>query len=107
MASYVYILASQRKGTLYVGVTSNIVQRMSEHKLGIKCNFTKRHNIKLLVYYEVYEDIQIAIQREKILKRWRRDWKIALIEKDNPWWHDRFSDITGEGWTMTSALDPA
>ncbi len=69
MPSYVYILASERKGTLYVGVTSDLVKRASEHKLGIKSGFPKRYNVKLLVYYEVYEDILTAIAREKTLKK--------------------------------------
>jgi len=99
MPSFVYILASKRKGTLYVGVTTDLVKRISEHKLGIKSGFPQEHNVKLLVYYETYEDVRDAIAREKVLKKWRRDWKVALIEKDNPWWHDRFGDIAGEGWT--------
>ena len=99
MSSFVYILASRRKGTLYIGVTTELVKRTSEHKLGIKSVFPKKYHVHQLVYYEVYEDILTTIAREKTLKKWRRDWKIALIEKDNRWWHDLFPVTAGEGWT--------
>jgi putative endonuclease len=90
---YVYILASQRNGTLYVGVTNNLIRRIEEHKQGIKCEFTKRHNIHRLVYYETYTDINLAIQREKRLKKWKRTWKLYLIEKENQKWQDLFMNL--------------
>ncbi|MEI7480139.1 MAG: GIY-YIG nuclease family protein [bacterium] len=85
---YVYILTSKYNGTLYIGVTNNLPFRVSQHKLGIADGFTKKYNIKNLVYYETTQDIVSAIEREKSLKRWKRDWKIKLIEKENPEWRD-------------------
>jgi len=85
---YVYILASKRNGTLYVGVTSNLVKRINEHKEGAVLGFSKRYNVKKLVYYEETNDVQIALQREKRLKKWKRQWKLDLIEKENPTWRD-------------------
>ncbi|WP_448205495.1 GIY-YIG nuclease family protein [Azospirillum sp. sgz302134] len=85
---YVYILASRRNGTLYVGMTSNLARRIDEHKSGAVPGFTSEYGIKTLVYYEVYDDAENAIRREKRLKRWNRDWKLKLIEKDNPNWRD-------------------
>jgi putative endonuclease len=82
----VYILASRRNGTLYVGVTNNLVRRVKEHREGLVAGFTKRHGVKLLVYYEVHTDIGSAILREKRIKRWHRRWKLALIEGINPQW---------------------
>lgn len=93
MASYVYILASDTAGTIYVGVTSDIVKRISEHRLGTFKGFSKKYNVKKLVYYEVYDDITQAIQREKQMKEWKRAWKIELIEKSNPKWNDLFNEI--------------
>ncbi|MFA7171451.1 MAG: GIY-YIG nuclease family protein [Candidatus Paceibacterota bacterium] len=93
MKSYfVYILASQRNGTLYIGVTSNIARRIWEHKEGSIEGFTKKYNVKILVYVERIEDIKTAIAREKQLKKWNRSWKIRLIEKNNPNW----KDLSGE-----------
>ena len=91
--SYVYILASARNGTLYVGVTSNLIKRISEHRQKIIAGFTRKYNVTQLVYYEVFENIETAILREKILKKWKRHWKLALIEKNNPEWNDLFADI--------------
>ncbi|OGY45668.1 MAG: hypothetical protein A2744_00170 [Candidatus Buchananbacteria bacterium RIFCSPHIGHO2_01_FULL_44_11] len=85
---YVYILASKRNGTSYVGVTSNLVKRINEHKEGAVLGFSKRYNVKKLVYYEETNDVQIALQREKRLKKWKRQWKLDLIEKENPTWRD-------------------
>jgi putative endonuclease len=82
--AWVYILASQRHGTLYVGVTSNLPRRMWEHREGLGDGFTKRYAVKHLVYAEPHDEIAAAIQRETSLKRWRRAWKIALIEASNP-----------------------
>jgi putative endonuclease len=84
----VYILASKRNGTLYIGVTSNLVQRIWQHKEGLVEGFTKKYNIKLLVYFEVHETVESAITREKQMKKWERAWKIRLIEKDNSEWRD-------------------
>ena len=80
---YVYIMASKRNGTLYVGVTSNLVKRIYEHREGIIEGFTKLYGIKTLVYYEVHSEINEAILREKRIKTWKRQWKINLIEKEN------------------------
>jgi len=85
---YVYILASDRNGTLYIGVTSDLNQRISHHKNKIVEGFTKRYSITHLVYCEVHDNIEDAIAREKMLKKWNRDWKIELIEKNNPEWRN-------------------
>ncbi|KAA0685865.1 GIY-YIG nuclease family protein [Azospirillum brasilense] len=85
---YVYILASRRNGTLYVGVTSDLARRVEEHKSGAVPGFTSDYGVKALVYYEVYDDAENAILREKRLKKWNREWKLNLIEKDNPNWRD-------------------
>jgi putative endonuclease len=91
--SYVYILASQKNGTLYVGVTSNLKQRISQHKVETFSGFTKKYKVKKLVYYETLVDIEQAISREKKLKRWNRKWKMKLIEEKNPKWRDLWSDF--------------
>ncbi|GAB4368880.1 MAG: GIY-YIG nuclease family protein [Kiloniellaceae bacterium] len=93
MAYYVYIMASQRNGTLYVGVTNDLVRRVYEHRSGAVAGFTKRHDVKILVFFEVHESIEAAIQREKLLKRWNRRWKLELLERDNPTWRDLWEDI--------------
>jgi putative endonuclease len=93
MAYYVYILASRRNGTLYVGVTNDLVRRTFEHQEGFAEGFTRQHNVNTLVYFEVHDDIRTAIRREKTLKRWRRAWKIQLIERDNSDWRDLFDNI--------------
>ena len=85
-----YILASKRNGTLYIGVTSNLVKRVYEHKNNIIEGFTKKYNIQKLVYYEITDDIESAIRREKQLKKWNRKWKINLIENSNPEWRDLY-----------------
>ena len=85
---YVYILASRRNGTLYVGVTNDLARRVFQHQLGFHDGFTKKYKVHWLVYYETFDDIREAIQREKRLKKWNRSWKIALIEKENPTWED-------------------
>lgn len=91
---YVYILASKRNGTLYIGVTNNVLNRNSQHKLKINKNsFTAKYNIDKLVYYETFNNISEAIAREKQLKNWKRKWKIELIEKENPTWRDLSSDL--------------
>jgi putative endonuclease len=89
---WVYILASDRNGTLYVGVTSNIAARIYQHKEGLAPGFTKRYGATRLVHVEPFENISYAIQREKNLKKWPRKWKIDLIERDNPQWRDLAED---------------
>lgn len=89
MKSYfVYILASKKNGTLYIGVTSDLKKRIYEHKNKIIDGFTKKYNVDRLVYYEQTDDVESAITREKQMKEWKREWKINLIKKDNPEWDD-------------------
>lgn len=88
-----YILASRTRGTLYVGVTNDISRRVQEHRSGDADGFTKRHGVTRLVYYETYSSIADAIAREKRLKRWRRAWKVRLIEADNFDWRDLYEDL--------------
>ncbi|HPD82349.1 MAG: GIY-YIG nuclease family protein [Alphaproteobacteria bacterium] len=90
---YVYILASQRNGTLYIGVTKNLQRRVYEHKNNIIKGFTSKYNVHDLVYFEHYEDYWTAANREKNLKNWKRQWKIELIETDNPDWKDLYKDL--------------
>ena len=92
---YVYLLASRRNGTLYIGVTNDLVRRVYEHRLKVVKSFTKRHDVVRLVYFECFDDIEQAIHREKRLKKWTRAWKIMLIEKDNPDWIDLYPQIAG------------
>jgi len=89
----VYILASQRNGTLYIGVTSDLIKRVWEHKNDLVEGFTKKYAVHRLVYYEMLENMESAIQREKQLKKWNRDRKIDLIEKDNPEWTDLYESL--------------
>ena len=93
MAYYVYILANKERGTLYVGVTNDLLRRIYEHKEGLADGFTKRQGVKCRVYFETHDSIEAAIVREKRLKRWRRDWKIELIERDNPRWVDLYKTL--------------
>lgn len=90
---FVYILASRRNGTLYVGVTSDLVKRVWEHKNNIAEGFTKNYGVHCLVYFETYDNPNSTITREKQLKRWERSWKIKLIEDRNPKWRDLYLDI--------------
>jgi putative endonuclease len=90
---WVYILASSRNGTIYVGVTNNLSRRVWEHREGTADGFTKRYSVKRLVYYEAYPDIRNAIQREKNIKKWPRSWKMALIEKENREWRDLYDEL--------------
>ncbi|WP_439572428.1 GIY-YIG nuclease family protein [Phreatobacter sp.] len=92
---YVYILASRRNGTLYVGVTNDVSRRTFEHRQGIGSAFTRRYGVALLVQMEPYESIAAAIAREKQLKGWNRAWKIRLIERDNPDWDDLYERLNG------------
>lgn len=89
----VYILASKYNGTLYIGVTSNLVQRVWQHKHDLVEGFTEKYGVHMLVYYELHEEMQAAIQREKQLKKWNRQWKINLIEKTNPAWKDLWEEL--------------
>jgi len=93
MGGYVYIVTNRRYGTLYIGVTSDLVQRIAQHRLGVVDGFTKEFKLKLLVWYEIHSEIREAIVREKQLKKWRRDWKIELIQKINPLWEDLYPTI--------------
>ena len=88
MPMYVYILASKRNGTLYIGVTNDLHHRVGEHKSGVGSKHVRKYNIQRLVYFETFEDIDLAKSREKQLKRWRRAWKDELIEAQNPNWED-------------------
>ncbi|WP_066719534.1 GIY-YIG nuclease family protein [Sphingomonas pituitosa] len=99
----VYMLASQRHGTLYTGVTSDLMGRIHQHRSGTVPGFTKRNNVKRLVWYEVGGDMAAAIKREKQLKEWKRDWKIVLIERENPFWEDLAISL---GFPPLDAPDP-
>ena len=90
---FVYILASQRNGTLYTGVTSDLPKRIGQHKQGAVPGFTKKHKIHTLVWLEPHETMEAAITREKQIKDWHRSWKLKLIEKTNPDWRDLYEDI--------------
>lgn len=93
MPFYVYILASQRNGTLYIGVTKDLTRRVHEHKEGLVDGFTNRYGIKSLVHVEPYDRADDAIRREKQLKHWNRAWKVELIERDNPNWDDIYKRL--------------
>lgn len=90
---FVYILASNKNGTLYVGVTSDLIRRVYGHKNGLVDGFTKKYKVHSLVYYATSDDVSAAISREKQLKKWYRRWKIALIETDNPEWRDLYDEL--------------
>ena len=89
----VYILASQRNGTLYIGVTSNLVQRVYQHREILADGFSKQYGVKMLVWFEQHDTMESAIAREKAMKKWHRQWKIDLIEAQNPKWRDLWDDI--------------
>jgi len=89
----VYLLTSKRNGTLYAGVTSNLVKRIWEHKNNVVEGFTKKYGVHALVWYELHDSMETAIQREKNIKNWNREWKIKLIEKMNPKWNDLYDDL--------------
>ncbi|MCA1474391.1 MULTISPECIES: GIY-YIG nuclease family protein [Bradyrhizobium] len=94
MAYYVYILASRKYGTLYIGITSDLVRRVYEHKIKMVPGFTKRYGVDKLVLFEVFDEPASAIAREKELKKWRRDWKTRLIDEQNPNWDDLYNGIS-------------
>ncbi|MCD0416282.1 GIY-YIG nuclease family protein [Rubrivivax sp. JA1024] len=93
MAYYVYLVASRKDGALYVGVTNDLVRRVYEHRTKAVPGFTSKYNIAKLVWFEIHDDPIFAITREKEIKKWRRAWKVALIERDNPGWEDLFETI--------------
>lgn len=90
---YTYILASRVGGTLYVGVSNDLRRRVLEHREGVASEFTRKHGVVRLVYYETHQDVTEAIRRKKRIKRWNRAWKIALIEENNPDWADLFEGL--------------
>ena len=96
MDCFVYIMASRRNGTLYVGVTSDLVKRAWQHRNGEVPGFTLQYGVKDLVWYEGTASIEAAIAREKQIKNWKRQWKVALVEGMNPYWRDLYGDILGE-----------
>jgi putative endonuclease len=89
----VYVLANKRNGTLYTGVTSNLLKRVWEHKHNVVEGFTQKHGVHSLVWYEIHDTMDTAIQREKAIKNWNRDWKLKTIEEMNPQWRDLYSDL--------------
>jgi len=93
MAGYVYIITNKKEGTLYIGVTSNLVKRVYEHKQKFIDGFSKKYNLTNLVYYEQFDSIENAIKREKQLKNWKREWKLNIINQFNPTWKDLYSSI--------------
>lgn len=90
---YVYILASEKLGTLYIGYTSDLARRIYEHREGAVPGFTNKYGVKRLVYFEIFDDVRLAQQRERSLKKWQRDWKINLIERENPEWADLYDGL--------------
>ena len=92
-SSYIYRLVSKKNGTLYIGVTADLIRRIWEHKNDLADGFTKKHNVKILVYYEIFNHIEYAIEREKQLKGWLRKKKLALFEKQNPEWDDLYETL--------------
>ena len=90
---FVYILASRRNGTLYIGVTSNLAERVWQHRSGLADGFTKKYGVHTLVWHEAHATMESAIAREKALKKWKRAWKLELINKANPTWRDLYHDV--------------
>ena len=95
MQPCVYIMAKNYRSTLYTGVTSDLIKRIYQHKNGITQGFTSAYDIKDLVYFELHDDMESAIKREKLIKKWKRSWKYNIIEKDNPEWRDLYPEICG------------
>lgn len=98
MPYYVYIMASKKNGTLYIGITNDLIRRVYEHRNDLIDGFTRRYGIHKLIYFEQTDDVLSAIQREKQLKKWHRKWKVDLIEQENPEWRDLYDEITGDGF---------
>lgn len=94
MSFFVYILASRRNGTLYIGMTDDLLRRIVQHRTGAISGFTKTYGVKMLVWFEVHDSRVGAIQRERQIKKWNRLWKLELIERDNPAWRDLADDLT-------------
>ena len=92
---YVYIMASRKHGTLYIGVTNDVANRSAQHRSGTMLGFTQRYGVTRLVWFEQFDDIDRAIQREKTMKKWPREWKINVIERDNPHWDDLGPGLVG------------
>lgn len=92
---YVYMMASKKNGTLYTGMTNNLIRRVYDHKNVLMEGFTKKYGVKLLVWYEHTNEVEQAIKREKNIQAWKRDWKLRLIEEFNPDWNDLYFEITG------------
>ena len=92
---FAYILASKPYGTLYTGVTNNLIVRIEQHRSGTASSFTRKYQVHTLVWYQTFGDVNEAIQREKSIKEWRRQWKINLIERDNPHWQDLYPLLPG------------
>ncbi|MCP5094949.1 MAG: GIY-YIG nuclease family protein [Chloroflexi bacterium] len=90
---FIYIMGSKKNGTLYIGMTSNLIRRVYEHKNNVNEGFTKKYGVHILVYYEHTTDVNAAITREKQMKAWKRQWKINLIEKENPNWNDLYEGL--------------
>ena len=101
-AGYVYIMASRRNGTIYIGVTSDLINRVAQHRSGKIKGFTSQYGCKLLVWYEAHDDLQQAWQRELQMKEWKRQWKLRVIEEKNPDWNDLFESIS-ENWAPAFA----
>ncbi|HEY2231248.1 MAG TPA: GIY-YIG nuclease family protein [Xanthobacteraceae bacterium] len=94
MYFFVYILASARNGTLYIGMTDDLIRRLWEHQVGAVPGFTRKYGVKVLVWFEAHESRESAFQRERQLKKWNRAWKLELIERSNPEWKDLASELT-------------
>jgi len=94
MPYWVYIMSNQPRATLYVGVTNDLVRRTYQHREGLVRGFTQRYGLKMLVHFELYDSPELAIQREKNIKHWPRQWKLNLMNESNPQWRDLYSDIT-------------
>ena len=92
---FVYMLASRKYGTLYIGVTNDLRRRVEQHRIGVASKFTAKYRVFHLVWYEVHHDINVAIQRETSLEKWRRDWKTNLSERGNPFWSELYSGLIG------------
>ena len=93
MAFHVYILASQRNGTLYIGYTDSLTRRMWEHREGLRAGFTADHGVKMLVWHQAFDSREGAFRRERQMKKWNRLWKLRLIERSNPGWRDLYEDL--------------
>ena len=103
---YVYILASKIGGTLYIGVTNDLIRRVAEHRLKLVESFTEKYDVARLVYYEQFDDAENAIKREKRLKKWNRAWKIRLIEASNSGWNDLYDSLFGKTATVSAPGSP-